>query len=201
MWGVGNALWMAMMIGAGLSAALSVTRFNRYSVVNDVLEGRLAPTATRVSRADDLVDGFGGALGFVGLVIFVLLIIWTYRNVANMRDVGEPARGSVGLSIGGFFIPLANAFIPYRFFSDIAAWLGNRGHSRSRYALLPLWWWPYIIGVAVAYAFGSTDYLSNPTIEDLRSADLWGGIGMGVVAVALLLGSVTIRNMTADASS
>ena len=198
---VGKWLSVFMFISAGLAAGVGAARFHRWQVVLDVRDGKTSPVANVVTRADDMVSNWAGFLGLAGIVVFVLLIIWTYRNVANMRDLGTPARGSNGMAIGGFFIPIANAFIPYRYFKDIAAWLATRGASVSRYSLLPAWWFTYIGGIVMLYTVGSTEYIDTPTFDDLARSEMWGAIAMGVVAVSLVCGGIVIRNMSSGASA
>jgi hypothetical protein len=199
--GVGTALSVMMFIAAGLAALAAFARFNRYSVVQDVMDGKVDSFSSTVADADDMVAPFAGMLGFAGIAVFVLLIIWTYKNVANMRDLGYPARGSNGMAIGGFFIPIANIFIPYRYFNDIARYLMGRGYPSARYSKLPLWWWMYIGGVVVSYVLGGTEQLENPTLQQLSRAEAWGAVGMGMVAISLVFGALTVRNITNDASA
>jgi hypothetical protein len=165
------------------------------------MDGKVDSFSSTVADADDMVATFAGMLGFAGIAVFVLLIIWTYKNVANMRDLGYPARGSNGMAIGGFFIPIANIFIPYRYFNDIARYLMGRGYPSARYSKLPLWWWMYIGGVVVSYVLGGTEQLDNPTLQQLSRAEVWGAVGMGMVAISLVFGALTVRNMTNDASA
>jgi hypothetical protein len=190
-----------MFIAAGLAALAAFAHVNRYSVVQDVMDGKVDSSSSTVANAADMVATFTGLLGFAGIAVFVLLIIWTYKNVANMRDLGYPVRGSNGMAIGGFFIPIANIFIPYRYFNDIARYLMGRGYPSARYSKLPLWWWMYIGGVVVSYVLGGTEQLENPTLQQLSRAEAWGAVGMGMVAISLVFGALTVRNITNDASA
>ena len=199
--GVGTALSVMMFIAAGLAALAAFAHVNRYSVVQDVMDGKVDSSSSTVANAADMVATFTGLLGFAGIAVFVLLIIWTYKNVANMRDLGYPVRGSNGMAIGGFFIPIANIFIPYRYFNDIARYLMGRGYPSARYSKLPLSWWLYIGGVVVSYVLGGTEQLDNPTLQQLSRAEVWGAVGMGMVAISLVFGALTVRNMTNDASA
>ena len=199
--GIGKALSFFMFLASGLAVGCAVTSFHRWQVVKDVKAGVIGSTSSQVAHADDLVSTWSGFLGMAGLVVFILLIRWTHRNALNMRDMGTPTRGSTAMAIWGFFIPLANAVIPYRYFKDIAAWLAYRGFSPSRYALLPVWWFIYLAGIVTLYTAGSTDYVDNPTIDDLARAEMWGALAMIVIAFALAIGGIVIRNMTQDASA
>ena len=199
--GVGKWLSSFMFIAAGLAVGSAIASFHRWHVVIDVRDGRISSQSDSVTHADDLVSSWTGFLGLAGIVVFVLLIIWTYRNVANMRDRGTPARGSNGMAIGGFFIPVANAFIPFRYLKDVAHSLSLRGNSASRYSLLPIWWFSYVTGVVMLYTVGSTEYIDSPTIDDLVRAEMWGAIAMCVIAFALACGGLVIRTMTTDASA
>jgi hypothetical protein len=190
-----------MFIAAGLAALAAFAHVNRYSVVQDVMDGKVDSSSSTVANAADMVATFTGLLGFAGIAVFVLLIIWTYKNVANMRDLGYPVRGSNGMAIGGFFIPIANIFIPYRYFNDIARYLMGRGYPSARYSKLPLSWWLYIGGVVVSYVLGGTEQLENPTLQQLSRAEAWGAVGMGMVAISLVFGALTVRNITNDASA
>ena len=48
---------------------------------------------------------------------------------------------------------------------------------------------------------GGTEQLDNPTLQQLSRAEVWGAVGMGMVAISLVLGALTVRNMTNDASA
>jgi hypothetical protein len=60
--GVGTALSVMMFIAAGLAALAAFARFNRYSVVQDVMDGKVDSFSSTVADADDMVATFAGML-------------------------------------------------------------------------------------------------------------------------------------------
>lgn len=74
------------------------------------------------------------------LAAFVLFIIWSFRVAKNGRALGYPASLSPGWAIGGWFIPIANLFLPY---------LSIRGGAPADTQALVLRWWLAYVGASL----------------------------------------------------
>lgn len=94
-------------------------------------------------------------LNLVQLGAFILLLVWIYRAATTARALGIPGRYSPGWAVGGWFIPIANLFIPVQCLRDLLP----PGHTTRR-TILTLWLVAiagYLVGFAglFATAFGS----------------------------------------------
>jgi hypothetical protein len=117
---VGKALSILMILIAAGYALLLAAAVNRYSFISDVKDGTQRFDVTRAENADSFVSTAYGFTVLLSITIFVLLIVFLYRLVSNTRVQGGRLRHSNGMAIGGFFIPFANIFIPYRLFTDVS---------------------------------------------------------------------------------
>ena len=93
-----------------------------------------------------------------------LFLFWKYRAAANARIL-DPLAISVspGLAVGGYFIPFANLYIPYRAMSGIAR--ASFGAS-----ILPgLWWTLHLVNSFVSFGVLGEQL---DTVEILPPGDL-----------------------------
>ena len=80
--------------------------------------------AALLSLPGDLLF-FGGLLGGA-----ITVPMWMYRSNRNLRALGaEGLRWSPGLSAGGWFIPVANIFIPYLALDELERSARGKGDS------------------------------------------------------------------------
>ena len=80
--------------------------------------------ATVLSLPGDLLL-FGGLLGGA-----ITVPMWMYRSNRNLSAQGaEGLRWSPGLSAGGWFIPLANLFIPFMALDELERWARGKPDS------------------------------------------------------------------------
>lgn len=114
--------------------------------------------------APDNMDLGGLLVGllFIGaglsiIVVFIATVVafsmWIHRAYANLPALGNPKEGleySPGWAVGGFFIPIANLFIPYRVTKEI--WVKSDPSIRSdedfmfsvpQAATVVGWWWAF----------------------------------------------------------
>jgi hypothetical protein len=84
--------------------------------------------------------------------VIVWFMLWLYRVSANLKSFGEISKISPGLSVGLFFIPIANFATPYIVISGILK--KSRGVEKSSRA--GLWlaacWWACCLGPCVTVA-------------------------------------------------
>jgi hypothetical protein len=101
----------------------------------------------------------GALLGLAGLAFFVtgiLFLVWQYNAAKVARWLGYPGRLRPGWGIVGWFVPIANLFMPYWALSDLLP----PGHPLRRQALGA--WLAYLgtglltsVGVGVAAVAGA----------------------------------------------
>ena len=84
----------------------------------------------------------------VSIVLGVMILIWIYRANYNARQIGAAEMVfTPGWSIGWYFIPIAHLWKPYQAMKEI--WKASSNpqswHSQPTPALLPWWWFLWII--------------------------------------------------------
>lgn len=104
------------------------------------------------------VDAFGAPVGgFLMLAMLACYIVsgmWIYRAAANAQAVvPDSKRITPGWSVGWFFVPFANLFMPFRAMRQ--TWNGLHGNSTLS-APMPgwtlLWWLAWLVSSAAATA-------------------------------------------------
>ena len=157
-----------------------------------------------VGEADDRVQGLGAAIYLVGLVVFVLLIIWTWRASKNLEVLGrrDPTLGP-GWAIGAWFIPLANSVLVFLVLRDVwrsgeaaVAW-GDRAWKQARVgAALIVWWVLLIAGALASLSLGSASDQTLDTTQEVRDNANAGTLTFGLFALASVAGIVALLAMT-----
>jgi hypothetical protein len=151
-----------------------------------------------------------GALVFAGIAV----ICWLYRARTNLTAFGgQPLTWGRGWTIGGWFIPIANLFIPISVIAEIdakseaaadaiAGAPATRTHRRLLFALWAATWTLYLIvdrvdsAITVATS-GSTSTSSDVT--DMRPVSIGIAMlsaGLGIAAAAFM--TILIRRVTAN---
>jgi len=92
-------------------------------VVNLVTMGFVAPDIIDAFRADPPKTASGWQLSqnlaaVPALIALVLLIMWSFRIATIASNLHYPARRSPAWAVGGWFIPIANMWFPYRSIRD-----------------------------------------------------------------------------------
>lgn len=94
----------------------------------------------------------GGLLGLENLVTIVAMItflVWIHGVFVAIRKSGGTTRWSPGMAVGGWFIPLANAVLPWLTVRDALRALGRPT------ALAGAWWitWLLVIPLTMMHNF------------------------------------------------
>jgi hypothetical protein len=82
---------------------------------------------------------FSGLELLLGIALFVLFMVWSYRLLVAIRARGEEPRFTPGWAIGAWFIPVGNFFLPCMIMTD--AW---RRVTRTGAGLVVGWWCAYM---------------------------------------------------------
>jgi hypothetical protein len=75
-------------------------------------------------------------------VTFLLFFVWIYRTSANAHAMGADLNYGAGLSVGIFFVPGVNLFLPPMMMSELARASTNAPSwkDQKRSPLVPFWW-------------------------------------------------------------
>ncbi len=140
-------------------------------------------------------------LGFAAFVVFVLPVIfymmWQYRAYWNARAARfDASLMTSGWSVGWWFIPIVNLFMPRRILADL--WAATNGEQDRQRPGLPgtiymCWIGYFIIGVAGSVSFELIGEFgrSQPAFWISVGCDLVGG-AIYIIFVWLLAGFVRI---------
>ena len=125
--------------------------------------------------------------GLVTLAAFVpsaiLFLVWVRRARINAESSDWHQRRAVGWAVGGWFVPLACAWIPFEVMADI--WrAGLPADRRSRRAvLLGFWWLCWLLSLTIAGAPGRVT--AHPAIYVRMNTP--SGIAAAVSTVLLIV--------------
>ncbi len=92
-----------------------------------------------------------GLKGLLGLTAIILYLVWFGRMYSWVRATRGGTRFSNGMAIGGWFIPLANAVLPYLALRD--AW--RRGANDEQGWLVAAWWLSYLAATLLGVLFSA----------------------------------------------
>lgn len=155
--------------------------------------------------ADDAIGGFAGLGWIIGIVVFVLIIIWMNQahKVSQSRWSGL-RKWSSGWTVGAWFIPVANLLIPKLVLSEVerigAAPSSPSGQVPDGWQDQPVWsggviWWLSFVAGMLATSIGSSLYTD---LDDrFWEAGYWLLIlGSLSSALAGVLGALYVRRIT-----
>ncbi|MEM7158928.1 MAG: DUF4328 domain-containing protein, partial [Myxococcota bacterium] len=122
---------------SGPLAALLIIRASMRALTYLVFEVT-SPPPGQITEAqlDQLLLVDGALLGLESLlsfVSFIVFLVWIHRVLSAIRSTGQTSM-SPGLAVGGWFIPLANAVLPWLSVRSALKGLGMTS------ALAGVWW-------------------------------------------------------------
>jgi hypothetical protein len=137
-------------------------------------------------------------------------VIWFHRLVSNLAASGRWRGGSTGMAAGGWFIPIANFIIPFRYAND--AWTATEpdydSPSGSK-GILYSWWTFWVVAFVVRLVASSVDpsagditasnFLSE--LHDYRTARQIYALAFGLLAIAAILAIRVVLSLTRRAEA
>ena len=177
--------WCAAASTVALAGALAF-RKNVWSDIEDA--GVVVGDITRLQDADDAVGAVGAIVAVIGLATTIVLSIWSLRVARRARAAGA-SNVSPGLACGGWYIPFANAIVPF-------VQLRRAGdHERRPLGRLNAWQGLFIATAVLALVLnGPGDVDSAESVDDLSGRlDVQVLAGVGIAAVALLMAYFATR--------
>ena len=138
----------------------------------------------------------------VGLATVVVFFVWLHRAAANARALGATGLTfTPGWSIGWFFVPIANLFMPLRVMRELWRASHDPAHWATRAAapIVGWWWFAFLVDEATERLAGIL-YKNAESVSALQTAT-----GVDIVSdvtsiVAYLVGYVMIARI-ADAQA
>ena len=195
--GVGKALRVLFIVLAIAQGLFLAAIGNRYAYLSDVKDGNEELTIARANEVDDYVSTASGLVVGLSIAVFVLMIIFLYRLVVHTRRHGGDLRHSNGMAIGGFFIPFANIFIPYRLFTDVGRFLRARAPGRkSALVIFNWWWWTYLAGLIMLQVATNVE---SDDIDAVLDSDAYSAVGVTLLIASAICAAISVRRFT-DAS-
>ncbi|MEU2242654.1 DUF4328 domain-containing protein [Streptomyces sp. NPDC018338] len=151
----------------------------------------------------DLAMAFLAATGLLQILLLLatatVFIIWFHRLRKNAEVWAGDLQGRTpGWAIGGWFIPLANLWIPHGVAADI--WRASRAEPsaadrRGELGLLHAWWAAFVVDTIVARVAGRV-YDRAETFEEYASAANWLVASDALDIVAAVLAILFVRRLT-----
>ena len=165
-------MWAAVAI----SLLGSFVAFSTLSSYDSWLGGE--GSLTVFSAREGNLRAIEGLQVLTSLVLFVLIIIWTRQcSIAAHRLPDYAPRLPAGMTVGSWFIPVANAVIPRMIFRDFERVLESRrstGHlSPGRRTAIGWTWWSCLVLSSLLYFFSSILLAEESLLpESVRAAYL-----------------------------
>lgn len=162
----------------------------------------------RWMSAENSYNTFVGLSMLLGIAVFVLLIIWTYRiHKVSSKVVSSGRKWSKGWSVGGWFIPIANFIIPPMVIGESAriAECKMRRGSGAGWKRMPkdsllIWWWLlYAAGIVLMQAIGITVSADINIYNDFETykVGMWiGAGGVSLTSAGLVCAALFVRRAT-----
>lgn len=199
LWAIG-----ALSIALAVLSLVGLAAFNRYW---ETRPGSLAEAEAddNLDAVDSAINDLGGLAGTVGIVILVLIIIWSYEAHKATQVLSRDTRSwTPGWSVGGWFIPFANALIPKLVLNEtekIALSPRTGGLVDEDWRKRPtsvagwLWWVFFVVGTtAFVYGYGTFDEPSG-TASSWRTGYWLIAAGSVVLAASGIFGAVFVRRI------
>jgi hypothetical protein len=129
-----------------------------YRLLQAIAAGQFDSDAemTAAARANDLRQGIIGVAYIVLLLATsVLVLAWIYGGNRNAHALGATGmRFTPCWAVGWYFIPIFNLWKPYQAMKEIWKASADPGNwqAQPRSALLPWWWFLWIVSCIVANA-------------------------------------------------
>ena len=164
-------------VGAAVVAVLAIAYTVRKAAFERAIDG--SGTLESVHDGDDLVRDMLRLTTLVALASVIVLCIWSLRTARHARAGG--ARVSPGLACGGWWIPYANAIVPFVQLRRVAR---HRGRTTS---WVNAWQGLVIATLVLGVGLGGvSSWEDNDPTRDVSNR-LSGQVALSFVLTALAL--------------
>jgi hypothetical protein len=190
-------LAQVMLAAAGVVSAVAVW----FVVVQRALLERVENNPASVSVSDVLadkhrVDTLNAVWAGVFIATIVAFLVWFAIAYRSLDALGARRRYGKGWAVGGWFVPIANLFVPRRLAIDL--WSGNRSESEpgpqapTTSALVNCWWGAWIAGsLAILIRTGH-----DTTVHDALTNNTGYLIRDSILVLAAVLAIFVVRDIS-----
>ena len=208
--GLAGTLQGFFWAAGGLAVVTAILGFVGLDAYNTYWDAPFGSSAERLAAedlesADGSINGILGLGGLVSLVVFILIIIWTNQAHNATQDLWTGQRKwSSGWTVGGWFIPVANAVIPKLVLNEIERIALAPPESQvdgswtRRSTLASGWWWwlLFLSGTLVGGIGGVMFDDPGGSPDSWRQGYTMVGIGYALVAGSAVAGALYIRKVS-----
>jgi hypothetical protein len=179
---------------SGMSALLLIALISRRVAWSDFRDGDAS--FADLDSADDFVEASNGILSLVILAALIVLSIWAYRTARHAKRTGA-ADVSPGLSCGGWYIPFANAIVPFVQLRRVAR---HRGRSTT-----PVGWWQgaligaWVLSLALRVVSNEEPDSPDDLLDRLTAEVALGALLVVALVIATVMASRAMKQLDADA--
>ncbi len=162
--GLAIALTALFALVIGFDAYAVYADWNVRALADRALADPSAAVYADLERGYGLMDRAGTHQRRIAILTGIVFVVWFHRTRTNAEAFAPGAdRLRPGWAIGGWFVPLANFWLPYRI--AVATWgsstplAGDGGRAAGRLPLMPvnLWWGSFVLSKVVAW-YGGRSY-------------------------------------------
>jgi chaperone required for assembly of F1-ATPase len=187
---------LAMAASVAMSLVLALAFRHRWSIV------RGSFTIDQIERADRLAQNAQLALLGVSLLTLAAIIVWMYRAARNVQLLGrQTMQWSPGWAIGAWFIPVANAVLPFLVVDEVyrASEPDPNADWRQSKRNWAVWGWmgAWVVLVIVRVATGQPDLQGTRAdlLVSLRRQWVLALVGTIVYLVATVAAIAAMRTI------
>lgn len=210
--GIGTAFaaWVQALlwINAGASALAALTAANTLFAYNEFMEAPAgsrteAQALSRLLDAEVAMDGAMSLILLAWLPAFVLVVIWMNKaHKATQLLWRGPRQFTSGWTVGGWFIPIGQLWIPLLVLNEIErlATAPRAGGAvtpqwrNQRLSGFGAWWWICLLGAAALPAVGAS--IAADAEFELDVAYSLVAAGYTSAAIAGVLGAAHLRSLS-----
>ncbi|WP_086883876.1 protein kinase domain-containing protein [Streptomyces rhizosphaericus] len=180
-------IWLVLTL---LDMALNISLLDAYfahdsGVVSDDL---------RTKRSD--VDAMDSGTGVAALVLVVLWLVW-FRTAYINSTVLSPGRqrfGS-GYSVGAWFIPIAQLWLPKQIANDVWTSSTPPGPGRRGRAVLH-WWWTFFVIMFLMFPVNGISEIVGDNVREQRPSVAISIVDDSIGILTALLAIAVVRRIT-----
>jgi hypothetical protein len=161
-----------LLVALSMRASMRLVTYVVHRIVGPDRYDITAEEFESLRRVDLILLGIENLLTIVAMIAF---LVWIYRVLAAFRRSGVTSSMSPGLAVGGWFIPFANAVLP---------WLSVRSALRAVGAssvIAGVWWLIWLANTSIGSMHQLGRQLSAmPELYDVIPPEMLGRIFDGL---------------------
>ncbi|MEU6312232.1 DUF4328 domain-containing protein [Streptomyces sp. NPDC047014] len=197
--GLAIALTALFALVIGLDVYAFHADWNTRSLMDRVLADPDAVSDAALDEGYLLMIRSGMFQSQIALVTGIVFIVWFHRTRLNAEAFAPGAdRLSPGWAIGGWLVPFANLWLPYRI--AVATWRSSTpvpaDGRRYSLTLVNLWWGSFALAKILSW-YGGRTYGRADTYEGARDAATVLLAADAVDIAAAILAVLFVRRLTA----